>query len=883
MIEKQIPEEEIFYRALALGPGEGREEYLEEACGSDAALREEVERLLEAHAEPVSVLNETYGGGETPSDNAIGPIEKPGDFVGRYKLLQQIGEGGFGTVWMAEQSVPITRRVALKIIKLGMDTREVIARFEAERQALAMMDHHHIAKVLDAGATDTGRPFFVMELVRGISITRFCDERKLGTQARLELFLKVCAAVNHAHQKGVIHRDLKPNNILVTLVVDKPVPKVIAFGIAKATHTKLTEKTLFTRFEQFVGTPVYMSPEQAALSGLDIDTRTDIYSLGVLLYELITGKLPFNLETLQAKDYDQLRKIIQDHEPPKPSNRLSTLAEEERTEVASTHQGDPDKLHKLVRNDLDWVVMKAIEKDRTRRYETVNALAMDIQRFLDDEPVTAAAPSTAYRLQRFARRNKGFLAAVSAVVLALSSGLALSLSQMYKAKENADELKRADDFFTEYMEKAVTIMPRLKTDPPPKRYLNGPPLILKFGIRASNTAWDVYEETKWLLQPFRHQLESNMARNVVIEIIVYRDYQKLIDGIAQGDVDFMRSGGYAYILGKYKHGNKIQLLGRHAAERNDDSKDPPGKIIIGKQLKNRGITNMDGLLKAMRNPTRKKDLRVAFGSYFSGSGRIRIQDVLAEHGITAAEVDWYYTARHRDVANAIANEEADFGGLKHSSFDKYFGPDGEHPGKAIFIHEFQYTGLDPTKGGKGKPWSSWGDLDPTLIHDLQKALCEVDLRFYTDYWARNDPGEYTTEDFKDKPPGDYPLPIAIEEDKYYKNIRGVHERSRAFFAGLENRILNDSSYPYRLSDRFIKLTEPQQKLAKQEIKSWLDRLDERDNLSYSVLCIYYFKDLEFAKIAKETQRMEWEVRERHRQSLEAIQRILSETIEASAK
>ena len=293
------------------------------------------------------------------------------------------------------------RRVALKIIKLGMDTREVVARFEAERQALAMMDHPNIASVFDGGATDTGRPYFVMELVKGVPITDYCDANKLSTRERLELFMQVCQAVQHAHQKGVIHRDLKPSNILVTVKDDRPVPKVIDFGVAKATQARLTEKTLFTRFHQWIGTPAYMSPEQAGLGSLDVDTRSDIYSLGVLLYELLTGRTPFDTQKLLAAGYDAVMRTIREEEPPKPSTRLSTLAEEELSAVAAKRGAEPAKLNRLVRGDLDWIVMKALEKDRTRRYETANAFAQDVAAYLEQEPVSAAAPSAAYRARRF--------------------------------------------------------------------------------------------------------------------------------------------------------------------------------------------------------------------------------------------------------------------------------------------------------------------------------------------------------------------------------------------------------------------------------------------------------------------------------------------------
>ncbi len=353
--------------------------------------------------------------------------EGPGTIIGRYTLQEKIGEGGFGVVYLAEQFEPVRRDVAIKIIKLGMDTREVVARFEAERQTLAMMDHPNIASVFDGGATETGRPYFVMELVKGIPITQFCDERKLSTRERLELFMQVCQAVQHAHQKGVIHRDLKPSNVLVTMKDDRSVPKVIDFGVAKATQARLTEKTLFTRFQQWIGTPAYMSPEQAGLAGLDVDTRSDVYSLGVLLYELLTGRTPFDTQKLMEAGYEAVMQTIRDKEPPKPSTRLSTLAKRELSAVAAKRGAEPAKLGRLVRGDLDWIVMKALEKDRTRRYEAASSLHQDLRRYLDNEPVLAGPPTVRYRLKKFIRRH---LPAVRTFAIgALASGAALRRAQ----------------------------------------------------------------------------------------------------------------------------------------------------------------------------------------------------------------------------------------------------------------------------------------------------------------------------------------------------------------------------------------------------------------------------------------------------------------------
>jgi hypothetical protein len=366
--------------------------------------------------------------------------EGPGTRIGPYKLLQLIGEGGFGSVFMAEQEKPVLRRVALKIIKLGMDTRQVIARFEAERQALAMMDHPNIAKVLDAGATDTGRPYFVMELVRGDPITAYCDTNATDTAERLRLFVLVCQAVQHAHQKGIIHRDIKPSNILVTVADGRPIPKVIDFGIAKATTTRLTDKTLFTEHRQLIGTPEYMSPEQAEMSGVDVDTRSDIYSLGVTLYELLTGSTPFDGRRLRESPHAEVQRIIREEVPPKPSTRLSSM-KDTLTGVAARRHTEPAKLNRLIKGDLDWIAMKAMEKDRTRRYETASALGADVQRFLDREPVLAVPPSAAYRVRMFTRRHKTAVAVAAVAVVSLAAATAVSLA--FAVQERAARAREA--------------------------------------------------------------------------------------------------------------------------------------------------------------------------------------------------------------------------------------------------------------------------------------------------------------------------------------------------------------------------------------------------------------------------------------------------------
>ncbi|MDT8303616.1 MAG: serine/threonine-protein kinase [Sedimentisphaerales bacterium] len=430
-----------FLEALEKETLEDRNEYLDRICRNNADWRSELESLLKTHDEAGDFLESPIFDSRVTLDDS--PVsEGPGTVVSRYKLLEKIGEGGMAVVYMAEQTEPIRRKVALKIIKLGMDTKSVIARFEAERQALAMMDHPNIAKVLDAGATETGRPYFVMELVTGVSITEYCDKNNHSTKERLALFIQVCNAIQHAHQKGIIHRDIKPTNIMVTRHEGRPIPKVIDFGIAKATNQRLTEKTLFTRYAHIIGTPAYMSPEQADLGDMDVDTRSDIYSLGVLLYELLTGTTPFSEKELRKAGYLEMQRIIREKEPTKPSTKLSTLGET-LTDTAKRRACTPDLLTKTIRGDLDWIVMQCLEKMRTRRYETANALALDIEHYLNSEPVAARPHSPSYRIQKFILRNKVALIVGVTITSILILGICLSTWQAIRAVRAEEKAEKA--------------------------------------------------------------------------------------------------------------------------------------------------------------------------------------------------------------------------------------------------------------------------------------------------------------------------------------------------------------------------------------------------------------------------------------------------------
>ena len=474
MTETKQIEKALFETAQAMDET-ARRAFLEQACAGNSPLRARLDRLLALQASAAKFFGVSPAGlasHSTRSDTTVSSSRSASDtrmpdlgktVIGRYRLIQRLGEGGCGVVYLAEQEEPVRRRVALKIIRLGMDTERVIARFEAERQALAMMDHPNIAHVLDAGATETGRPYFVMDLVYGTKITEYCNENRLDTCHRLNLFIQICHTIQHAHQKGIIHRDIKPSNILVALHDGRPMPKVIDFGIAKATEGRLTENTVSTIAEQFVGTPAYMSPEQADRSGLDVDTRSDIYSLGVLLYELLTGQTPFDSRELIKSGVDELRRTLREREPQPPSTLLTRLGDTELTNLAARHLADPPRLISTLRGDLDWIVMKALEKDRRRRYETANALAMDVQRYLNHEPVLARPPSRVYRFRKLVRRNRMMFVAIGAVTLTLLAGLGISTwlllkerearrravsaeRQQIRLREDADRLRQAAEY-----------------------------------------------------------------------------------------------------------------------------------------------------------------------------------------------------------------------------------------------------------------------------------------------------------------------------------------------------------------------------------------------------------------------------------------------------
>lgn len=517
----KVNPESIFHHARQINEPAEREEYLRGVCGSNRELREKLDVLLQADAALGDFFVEPS---ELVSSGAASPPatrEKCGDVLGEYKLLEEIGEGGFGTVWMAEQRKPLKRLVALKLIKTGMDTQQVIARFEVERQALAMMDHPNIAKVYDAGTTMSGRPFFVMELVRGIPVAEYCDREHLPTEARLDLFESVCRALQHAHQKGVIHRDIKPSNVLITMHDGVPVAKVIDFGIAKAIDQELTERTLFTEFRQMIGTPAYMSPEQAEMSGLDIDTRADIYSLGVLLYELLTGTTPFDVNSLLQVGYEEMLRTIREDEPPKPSTRISTLGKDAQS-VAERQRTDVRGLGIKLRGDLDWIAMKCLEKDRRRRYQTANALAEDVRRHRYREPVAAGPPSRVYRLRKFVQRHRKSAVAIAILFCTLVIGVTGSTSGMVWAQREEARVRaqsmRASTALQKVTERNIPLMPVAAVD----SAVNAPAISREVDVLAA-TAVQLVQD----LETARQGAERELHRALEVKRVV----QEMLSGV----------------------------------------------------------------------------------------------------------------------------------------------------------------------------------------------------------------------------------------------------------------------------------------------------------------------------------------------------------------
>ena len=522
---KQL-EDTLFFTALHVSDPEQRQLFLDQACLDNPALRRAVEEMLAVHEDADLLIDRGLDAIALSADDlrdlsaAVAfpdrdrPDEQIGKRIGRYTILESLGEGGCGSVYLAEQGEPVKRLVALKVIKLGMDTRSVIARFDAERQALAMMDHPNIARVLDAGATETGRPFFVLELVRGTRITEFCDANRLDLRQRLELFMLVCKALQHAHQKGVIHRDIKPSNVLVAMHDGVPVPKVIDFGIAKAIEGRLGEETLHTRHEQLLGTPAYMSPEQAELGGLDVDTRSDVYGLGVLLYELLAGRTPFDAKELASVSPEEMRRILREREPQRPSALLRSLPPTELQAVADARRTEPAKLISQVRGDLDWIAMKAIEKDRARRYDTANGLAMDVQRFLTNEAIVARPPGRLYLLGKLVRRHAVFFAAGTIAMLALVAGLGASTLLFFKAKR----AEKRQTELREVAEMALANEATLRREAESREKLTEAVILLRQGdYEAAANALDSMEN-----RPLRPSLDGVTALRSVGEWLAHQ-------------------------------------------------------------------------------------------------------------------------------------------------------------------------------------------------------------------------------------------------------------------------------------------------------------------------------------------------------------------------
>jgi serine/threonine protein kinase/tetratricopeptide (TPR) repeat protein len=631
-------------------------------------------------------------------DLSDAPDEAVGQMLGRYKLLERLGEGGCGVVYVAEQTVPVRRRVALKVIKLGMDTKAVVARFEAERQALALMDHPNIARVLDAGATEAGRPYFVMELVNGIPITDYCDREQLCTADRLQLFMKVCHAVQHAHQKGIIHRDIKPNNVLVTLHDGEPLPKVIDFGVAKALGQKLTEKTLFTAFQHMIGTPAYMSPEQAQLSGLDIDTRADIYSLGVLLYELLTGETPFDTGAWREAALDEIRRIIRETEPPKPSTRLLTLGDK-LAEVAKHRHTEPVALNRLVRGDLDWIVMRALEKDRRRRYETPDAFASDVARHLRSEPVLASPPSMPYLVGKFMRRHRAGLAVAAALLLLLLAGAAVSAWQAVRATQ----AERAQSVLRQQAEEARANERQLRLQAEARANIAQADALVRGG--SLEEADKVMRDVSSLLD----DMNAPAAAAIYFSLGDWRARQgqwkeaaaNYFKSLAGRPDDFDACHWLAPVLVQIEDVQRYEQLRRRMLARFGDTTDP----VIAERL----VT--DCLILPWSGPELDRLGKIADAAVSAGSNHwawnsIQFAKGLAEYrsGHFAGAVDWLQAPlreQGRDLARdvdaylvlAMAHDRLEFAGYAH---------DALATGLAIAARL-------PSSGNDLKDWKPWND------------------------------------------------------------------------------------------------------------------------------------------------------------------------------
>jgi serine/threonine protein kinase/tetratricopeptide (TPR) repeat protein len=588
----------IFADALELPP-DRQDAFVQQACAGDDILRAQVEGLLRAHRSRPGILE---GPADTPlnwggADVATALVgagshsrraEQPGDVIDRYRLVRLLGEGGFGSVFLAQQTEPVIRDVALKVIKLGMDTQQVIGRFEAERQALAMMDHPNIARVFDAGATETGRPYFVMELVQGVPILNYCDGEKLNTSGRLEVFVDVCNAIQHAHQKGIIHRDIKPSNILVTLHDGKPVPKVIDFGIAKATSAAQADQKLLTQHQQMIGTPAYMSPEQAEMSSADIDTRSDIYSLGVLLYELLTGTTPFSNDELISKGLPEMMRVIRELEPPKPSTRLSALGEG-ITRTAELRRSDPQKLSWLLRNDLDWIVMKCLEKPRQRRYDTAHDLALDVRRYLSGDAVVAAPPSRVYRMRKALRRNKAAYTAAALVTLALVLGVIGTTWGLLRAKANERAARQAQQLAEQRLsqvERGSTLLTDIFNDLDLGRVKqSGRPLEAELGDRLTKAAEQLEGQSigdVLLVARMQQRLGlslHNLGHYAPAAMVLEKSVKTLTDSLGPDHIDTLTSVNHlanAYFgLGRYPDAIKLheQILPLRQAKLGADHPD----------------------------------------------------------------------------------------------------------------------------------------------------------------------------------------------------------------------------------------------------------------------------------------------------------------------